>query len=563
MKDVFNKAVECYPNIQENEAETVDILKLGREVADSDAAFTLHKIYYISDLHLLHRLCNEGCKNLNDARCVVQKIIDGLLESIAIFENNILLIGGDTSSDFTIFELFVNLLRTSIDEKYLDIKMESDFKIQVIFVLGNHELWDFSNESFDDVVAKYQKVIKDNNMYLLHNNLIFKYDINNIEEISTAELNNLSKEALAFRLMQARIILFGGIGFAGYNERFNANQLIYKTVINRQQEIEESKKFEELYKKVCTKLSDKRVIIFTHMPLSDWSLNTDCHKGFVYLSGHTHKNSFYDDGEIRVYADNQIGYKQSNCRLKFFYLEDDYDIFEFYDDGIYEITPDEYWKFCRGKNIFMQFSRDNYKIFMLKKGGHYCFIAQNVKKKLLMLNGGGMKSLEQKDINYYYERMDKIIAAIKSPLDKFTKYQKQISNGIKAIGGSGTIHGAIVDIDFLNHIYVNPIDYKVTAYYATDIINKTIYSNVATLLQNRCPEIYLNYLKQIDSGSSIVAEINNLQQSALVQKPRIYFNTDIYRASREIKKMQKLNSNILSVWVEPKVKNIRGKSDRK
>lgn len=32
---------------------------------------------------------------------------------------------------------------------------------------------------------------------------------------------------------------------------------------------------------------------------------------------------------------------------------------------------------------------------------------------------------------------------------------------------------------------------------------------------------------------------------------QIYLDTDIYKASREIKKMQKLNSNILSTWYEP------------
>ena len=29
------------------------------------------------------------------------------------------------------------------------------------------------------------------------------------------------------------------------------------------------------------------------------------------------------------------------------------------------------------------------------------------------------------------------------------------------------------------------------------------------------------------------------------------FETDIYKASREVKKMQKLSSNILSIWNEP------------
>ena len=40
------------------------------------------------------------------------------------------------------------------------------------------------------------------------------------------------------------------------------------------------------------------------------------------------------------------------------------------------------------------------------------------------------------------------------------------------------------------------------------------------------------------------------QQANIEILPQIYLDTDIYKASREIKKMQKLSSNILSSWYE-------------
>ena len=43
---------------------------------------------------------------------------------------------------------------------------------------------------------------------------------------------------------------FGGIGFSGYNDEFNANNGVYRNVINREAEIDESKKFENLYNKL-------------------------------------------------------------------------------------------------------------------------------------------------------------------------------------------------------------------------------------------------------------------------------------------------------------------------
>lgn len=40
------------------------------------------------------------------------------------------------------------------------------------------------------------------------------------------------------------------------------------------------------------------------------------------------------------------------------------------------------------------------------------------------------------------------------------------------------------------------------------------------------------------------------QQTNITVLPQTYLDTDIYKASREIKKMQKLSSNILTSWYE-------------
>ena len=59
---------------------------------------------------------------------------------------------------------------------------------------------------------------------------------------------------------------------------------------------------------------------------------------------------------------------------------------------------------------------------------------------------------------------------------------KIFSNEIKN-WRSGRIHGCIIDIDFYNHVYVNPVNMKVTGYYALDIINKKVYGNIPELLK--------------------------------------------------------------------------------
>ena len=159
-----------------------------------------------------------------------------------------------------------------------------------------------------------------------------------------------------------------------------------------------------------------------------------------------------------------------------------------------------------------------------------------------------MKKLEIQDIQYYYDNMDSMISTIKTPLDEFTSFQKRIAGIVKRIGGAGTIHGSIIDIDFYNHIYVNPLDLSITGYWASNIINKIVYPSIPALLEKNCPAIFGEYVKLLKGNSENPLEPK--QQTNVAILPQTYLDTDIYKASREIKKMQKLHSNILSSWYE-------------
>lgn len=542
-----NFTFTSFPAIQKNEEETDSILILAREV---DKTFKCRKIFYVSDLHLIHKLNNAKCKSINDITFTIQKIIDTLLSHIGAHgygDDNVLLISGDTSSEFVIFEQFIHMLKITLDNERL--------RLNVIFTLGNHELWGFDQYSFESIVIKYRNILADNGMLLLQNNIIFRRDGGDIGEIDTEELKLLSQKELRLRLLKARIIIFGGLAFAGYNKEFNADQSIYKSTLDTQQEIEETKKFETLYNKICADLPDKRVIILTHMPPSDWCSNFRPHRGFIYVNGHTHRNYFYDDGDYRIYADNQIGYDHTNTHLKYFYINDDYDIFTDYENGIYPITREQYLDFYKGKKLGITFTKEPHKLFMLKNNEYYMFISQNSSGDLMILHGGATKKLAYRDINYYFNKMPEVVSHIKPPLDDFTKFQKQISNAIKSFGGSGTIHGAIIDIDFFNHIYVNPLDSTITPYYAVDIIQKFVFPDVPTLLRAKCPALYESYLKKIEGGTSY-AIISQRKKDELVIEPQPYLYTDIYNTSREINKIQRLNSHILSTWIEPSTKKL-------
>lgn len=75
------------------------------------------------------------------------------------------------------------------------------------------------------------------------------------------------------------------------------------------------------------------------------------------MNGHNHQN-FYEISDRRtIYADNQIGYRAKNIGLKYFYCDNDYDIFAYYQDGVHEITKEQYIDFNRGKLVSMSLKR--------------------------------------------------------------------------------------------------------------------------------------------------------------------------------------------------------------
>jgi predicted MPP superfamily phosphohydrolase len=508
---------------------------------------TAEENYYVTDIHILHKLYNLNVVSRVDVLYVIGKIVDNIIADIhrSVAYDNYILIGGDVSSNYEVFESFVE----SLGEK---IKPH----MNVIFILGNHELWDFPGLQLKDIVEKYRKLISDNGMYLIQNDAIFYNDkTKKIDCVYENDLTNLSIEELKQKFKYARNIILGGIGFSGYDEKFNANNGIYRYTIDRAIEINESDKFNKLYEKIKKVVPNRNVIIFTHMPMKSWREKEELKERYIYVSGHTHKNYIYLDDSVSVYANNQIGYRNNTVHLKHFLLDNSYDVFEFYEDGIYEISKDDYKDFFIARNKDINLNWDVNIIYMLKKNGYYCFIHKTKNNLLTILNGGNKKRIKNKGITYYYDNMDKVIDTIKSPLDKFNTLQEKVASEIRAIGGDGRIHGCIIDIYGYNHVYVNPNDLKVTPYYATDIINKYVYDDIPVLLEDKCPNLYKNYLKIItdkdDKGAFdiIIRSNNNLDNNQ--RRYTKYEDTDIYNVSRKLFSMQKLYSQILTEWIEP------------
>ena len=506
-----------------------------------------NKIYYISDIHLCHKL-----KKKFPVRATKREIFKYLVELIdkMLKTSNgsswreCLFIGGDVSSSYEITKMFYRILRNK-------------WHGSIIAILGNHEIWNMENEmncnGLDEIVEKYRQFFNELRITLIQNEIVFdvgnKY-IERFKAINEEELLKMQVEELRNLSIESRMIILGGIGFSGLNPIHNANLGLYRNTVSTLKEDKiETEKFTKIYNKVREIFEKDKVIVFTHTPKDNWSTE-DYNKNWIYVSGHTHRNEFFCTTEKTVYSDNQIGYENTSIGLKFFEVENKADVLRYYEDGIYKITRAQYLKFYRGLNVgSIDFNVVEGIIYMLKRDSLYMFLYLNEKEKLYLLKGGQRIKLEIQNIEYYYERMLYFQKIINNAVGGYNSLLKHISNEIKAIGGTGTIHGCIVDIDFLNHIYVNPNDGKLSSYFALNMVDKYIYTSVGELLEKECPELYNNYIKLLKGSNEI--KLLTGEKAELKELSNITYLKDtlMYSPSNQMKTIQYLTEmNVVRFW---------------
>jgi len=200
--------------------------------------------------------------------------------------------------------------------------------------------------------------------------------------------------------------------------------------------------------------------------------------------------------------------------------------------------------------INIKFSRIGI-IYMLKNCNIYCFIFEDSSTgKRYLLNGGKINKLDQYDINYYYKNMIYYSNGVREILNSYHCALKNMSDYVKNIGGDGTIHGCIIDIDFYNHIYVNLSDGTITPYYAISIVDKYLYKNIKALLYEQRKDLYDNYIKNLNNKSIdeklFISEATN---TINFERPLFITDTYMYKYSRVLKSLQYLTeNNIIRTW---------------
>lgn len=492
------------------------------------------KVFYVTDIHLDSKISDIYGDSVSDEDAEfmiglsVENIVKDYREGHA--HHSILLIGGDVSHDCHRTEVFYRKLTESIPER------------EILAILGNHEYWDektreFNTSDLNLTSEFYEKMF--NRLYVsFADNMLFTYKGNRRYFVRGEKLLNASLEDIREFVKDSPLTILGGTGFSGLNEEYNCTCGMYRDAVrSREQEKELSARFESVYSKVLEAVPDSRVLVLTHMPMCDWTSKKP-NPNWIYVSGHTHRNILNVSDESRIYSDNQIGYG-GVVHLKSFYMSREHDIFRYYSDGIHTITKELYQDFYRSKNMSMSCNREG-TYTMIKRDSLYCFFYQKG-GKLYMLDGGVIRDASGHDLEYYFDNMTKYGEAVSGFVKEYQDRLRTISSMVKAIGGNGRMHGCIVDVDFFNHVYLNPFDGTVTSYTATDVVNKYVFPGFEAMLESQRKDLLPEYRKMLDQ------EETNLP-ATLTKKTGsegYYGGTDIYRVSRLFYTMQHLTENFV------------------
>ena len=558
-------------------ATTTSALPVLYDLTAGDNIPNTGKFFYITDLHLESQLGLTGM-TVDEIKGKVAQKVDEMLGGLSKEDmaDGVLLIGGDVADSEEVAKIFYDAVFFR-------------FRGPIIFVLGNHELWDgctYANgesrqkRSIDEVVGAYKEFNKttfgfEAKLYCLENEALvcFKNSMyRNSDEFGVGRktagmprgglcvlteemLLNTSTDDLREFFDECSMIVLGGLGFCGLNPRYNADTGLFRDRVSREEDIERSKRFRAVYDKVMSCASDKRVVVLTHTQIEDWTTDAP-NKGWVYVNGHTHQNGLVKtEGGVAVLYDNQMGYKPKKWHLNQFSLERYYDPFEAWADGIYQITPQQYMDFNAGRGIQMEYFRQQGDIYALKQKGIYMFMLQYGLG--LYLLRGGQKLNVFHGLEYYAANLEKYVEKIQAAFRPYRNALDKIAAEVKRFGGSGYVHGSIVDIDFYNHIYLDPFDGYLMPYFAFDVTGRREFRSVQELLESSpIPALGSDgkpllsaYTKLLDAGGvSILAP--TVKEDALAVVPmEVLDEKNIYAPSRVMKSIQYLlDKGVVRVW---------------
>ncbi len=284
-------------------------------------------------------------------------------------------------------------------------------------------------------------------------------------------------------------------------------------------------------------------------------------------------------------------------------------------DGIHDITVDDYWSYYqkitsnhRPKFVYTQ------SVKFIKNSGFIMFVSVSEKGTTSILQGGSLRKLKR-PLQYYYEKLPEYANAV---LSKFSRYwdtlysiskqiqsvvptDKEIKDGYKGYAleckkqnefilpydtwrdiyrgqytFSGKVHGCIIDIDYSNHIYLNPYDGSIALYSAPSMYMKYVYKNVPSLIATQRPEMLPAFNRAIDHSSDkestalVLADAKEKRMLSILEQHEIdtynvpVTDASMYNLSNRMKQLQEIyDHRLVVVWYDNILPNYELEGERK
>ena len=442
---------------------------------------------------------------------------------------------------------------------------ECQSKKYIYAILGNHELWDF--DSYDSCFDAYDTLFKKLGICFVEGRcawlgphyvpITVAYD--HKKGLEGRELLE-DQDRLEFeRQMQFlnNALIVGSLGFAARNNTFNAEQEIYGTAINRKEELERCNNWVRFVDKAkkASKRNHCPLIVLSHTPLSDWSEDIESYDNCFLFSGHTHRNYTYrGENNVFLFADNQIGYTNESFHFKKAELYLMRDPFAADPDGYRETNCSEYREYYLYVNeslpgtgtIERHIELYDAKLYVVKKNGYFAFFLSSSKGVYICNGGQIIKIGKSGSLDKYFENFMTVIQKYITLLSPLRRAQEYLSAYVKTFGGTGRIHGTIVDIDFEDHIMVNTVDGSLTFYNSPFFGTVKTYSDIKSLLHNHCPELEAKLIEKSDV-KLIPRKVELISDTGGFEK--IDIKNSPYTISRRINALQRLfDKHILRDW---------------
>lgn len=465
-------------------------------------------VIYISDLHLNYKYSDDKNKYIyNTAKRLIKSLRD-TREQYKLYSYYVVFLGdiADDKEDVYLFYRCYNRFFRDMRNTYV--------------ILGNHEFIQF------DTVEDGVKWYKDRLGYIGYNVLFNEY--------------MFGVAGWRIRGMCEGIIVFGGTGFAGLNTEYNADNLVGSKNFDRKEEIKQSKLFEKAYNEAVrfAKKNNCMLLCFSHYPYNDCLKKYN--KQTVFFSGHTHINIVTDTGDLVLYANNQVGLKSTCYEFKnnlIGYFTNPYDMLT---DGWYETDLVNYVQYTKylgvrllgWKIISKKIKENNGKLYVVKKYGIYGFFIvcyDEDKPYSYICNGGKLKKIhDDYDIDSIFNNFDSVIVGYLNLIGPVRKKQQLLSDAFKKLGLDGRIHGLIVDIDYWNHVMVNPVTGELQYYYSEGLDQEPI------LFESLLEMASVKEL-EVDKLNSVIASNNVLMERSCENS---FINNEAYGVSMKINAIQ-------------------------